>query len=614
MSTSTVYDVKVRYTLDDRTSKGLGGIASAADRAAQKTFSLRGALTALGAGAAFAAGKRFLIDYNSEIDKMRIGMSTIISMQFKKPFEQARQEADALFMRFEELAKKSPSTTKDFIEMGNALAPVIAMLGGGTKQIEKFAQGGLLAALATGTRAEVAALDIKQMLMGTVSSKDFMAQQLLASRGLSSEDFNDMDAVKRANLVESILQDPALLRSADEFGASFAGAVSTFQDQLEIALGQVGKPLMTALTAEVSKWNTWIEKHPRTIGKIVSEVGDMISSSFEFIRSAAGWLVENRDTLMSIAKVFLVFKGASLATNVFAGFAQGAAGLVQQLKTAGATLAGTIAGNGTSGLTGAFRGLVGVLSGAGGVIPVFATLATAAYQLWRTFTDFNNDVDAKNRRMDFAEALGVAGNATTRLRELDKLFTSKPGQASPAEKLDKDVRERLSTERSKLRAQLADPAVMGPILRAVSEAREKHGFRGFDDMSRDSFSQLVKQGISAGEFRMLFADNADAKQLISELHDTYKAFASMDAMTRFDVFRAAFPEQFKDQLKSELPTQAELSSWMPQSPEKADVKVTIHKIEVASEDPDRFVHGLVKVAEKGLKNPTQAASAIAGGF
>lgn len=611
---STVYDVKVRYSLDDRTSRGLGGIASAADKASQKTFALRGALGALGAGAAFAAGKRFLIDYNNDIDKMRIGMSTIISMQFKKPFEQARMEADKLFSRFQELAKKSPSTTKDFIQMGNALAPVVAMLGGGTDKIEKLAQGALLAGLATGTQADVAANDVKAMLLGQVEKPDKMANQLLASRGMQAKDFNAMEAVERAQLVESILQDPALLRSADEFGKSFAGTVSTFQDQLEIALGQVGLPLMTALTAEVSKWNSWIEKHPRTIGKIVSEVGGMIKSSFEFARSAAGWLLEHRDTLLAVAKTFLVFKGASMATNIFSQFAQGASGLVEKLKTAGGTLAGVMSGTGAGGLAGAFRGLVGLLSGAGGVIPVFATLATAAYQLWRTFADINNDAESKGRRMEFTEALGMAGSSTTRLRELDKLFASKPGQASPADKMDTEVRQRLETERSKLRGQLADPAVMGPILRAVSDAREKHGFGGLGTMSDDTLSKVLGRGISSDEFGKLFADNPEAKQLVSELNDTYRAFGQMGAVERRRAFMSAFPEQFPDQTKSELPTQGDLSAWMPQAPSKADVKVTIHKIEVASEDPDRFVHGLVAVAEKGLKNPTQAASTIAGGF
>jgi hypothetical protein len=614
VSTSTVYDVKVRYALDDRASRGMGNIASAADRAAQKTFSLKGAMAALGAGAAFAVGKKFLIDYNNEIDKMRIGMSTIISMQFKKPFEEARTEADKLFLRFQELAKKSPSTTKDFIQMGSALAPVVAMLGGGTDKIEKFAQGALLAAMATGTQADVAANDVKGMLLGQVEKPDKMANQLLASRGLNSKDFNAMSAMERARIVESILQDPALLRSAEEFGKSFAGTVSTFQDQLEIALGQVGKPLMSALTVEVSKWNAWIEKHPRTLQRIASELGSMLTSSFEYARSAAGWLVENQDTLMAVAKTFLVFKGASLATNVFSQFAQGAAGLVEKLKTAGSTVAAAVAGGGSGGLVGAFRGLVGLLSGAGGVIPVFATLAGAAWQLFRTFTDINDDAAGRGRRMDFREALGVAGDATTRLRELDKLFASKPGQAKPIDKMDADIRDRLTTERAKLRAQLADPAVMGPILRAVSEAREKHGFGGFAGMSREHFDQVVSKGISAGEFGKLFADNAEARQLTSELHDTYRAFASMDALTRNSVFRAAFPEQFPDQPKSELPTQQDLSSWMPQAPDKADVKVTIHKIEVASEDPDRFVHGLVRAATQGLKNPTQAASTIPGGF
>lgn len=61
------------------------------------------------------------------------------------------------------------------------------------------------------------------------------------------------------------------------------------------------------------------------------------------------------------------------------------------------------------------------------------------------------------------------------------------------------------------------------------------------------------------------------------------------------------------------PEVQDMSKWI-NPPGKSDVNVTIQKIEVASDDPDRFVHGVVSAAEQIANNPTQAQSVIVGGF
>lgn len=50
------------------------------------------------------------------------------------------------------------------------------------------------------------------------------------------------------------------------------------------------------------------------------------------------------------------------------------------------------------------------------------------------------------------------------------------------------------------------------------------------------------------------------------------------------------------------------------SPEHHKVNVNIHKIEVASPDPDRFVFGMVRSFKQVVANPVTAASTIRGGF
>lgn len=616
MSASTIYDVKVRYTLDDKAGKGAKALAGEMDRAGKSASTLSGALAGIGLAGAFMAGKKLLIDFNSEIDQMKIGMTTIINMQLKKPWEEASKAADGLFVKFQELAKKSPATTKDFMTMAAAITPVITSLGGGIDKIEKLTQGAVLAGIATGTRADVAALDIKQMLMGTVTERDMMAQQLISSTGMTKEAFNDLDAAARGSMVENLLQSPSLLKAADEFGASFAGQVAAFTDQLQIGLGVVGKPLMAAMGQEVKKWNDWIEKHPRTIARISKEIGTFLKDSFEFISKSVGWLVEHRDTIMAIGKTFLVFKGASLATGLIGDAAKGIGGFVESLKKGGNSITNLFSsGLGGGGITGGFNALSKALTGIGGAVPALALLATAAGELWGIFTQHNNDEKAKSLRMSFDEALGETGTSARRLGEIEKMFAPKyvngvaSSEAEALKKSDFEKYTRLITEKQTLENKFKDPALLGAFIRGMDEARKKAGMHGLKDMSYQDFIEHGKTGLSFSMFEKLYADSADAKDILSNLNETLQRFGMIDKATKWDAFRLAFPDQFPGYKPDAAKT--ELSNWKdPGAGEKTDVKVTIHRIEVASDDPDRFVFGMVNAFSKMAKNPTQAASAI----
>jgi hypothetical protein len=57
----------------------------------------------------------------------------------------------------------------------------------------------------------------------------------------------------------------------------------------------------------------------------------------------------------------------------------------------------------------------------------------------------------------------------------------------------------------------------------------------------------------------------------------------------------------------ELPPTDPLKTGAAKDPPK--VNVNIQRVEVASDDPDRFVRGLVDIADKALNRPTQALSA-----
>lgn len=593
--------------MDDRASNGARSIASACDKAAGSAFSLKGALAAIGGAVALNKAKSLLIDFNSEIDQMKIGLSTVMQMQLHMPFAKANKEADKLFNTFQELAKKSPATTKDFMEMANAIAPAVAMAGGGPDKLAKFAQGGVIASLALGERADVAALDIKQMLMGTVSVKDRLAQQLLASKGMDHLEFNQKSGAERAALVEELFSQDALKTAADQFGESFKGQTAAIQDNLQIALGQVGKPLMSALTDEVRKWNDWLTKHPKLIAETVSELGGMIKDAFGFVKSVMGWLVENRDILFTIGKTFLVFKGVQMGANLIKSFKDGISNMVGTMKDAASNLKSAFSGSsGDSGALGGLGRLGKALSAAGPVmlgLTAFSGALEIATHYLRDYVE--DDRKARNAQTSLHEATQDIPAMMARRKDLRDALSGKGMLGGLAS--NDEMRSRFQTELQALEGKLFDPVKMGEVLRKISDESKAHGGSGFENLSLADMNHAE---------RMLptMFDSQDAKksaEITREVMSVLELFKNQTLDARREILKQAFPEQWgQSMIKPEGP--APDAGWKAGS--TRDINVNITKIEVASEDPDRFVFGIARLAENAAKHPTASQHATPGGM
>lgn len=596
---STVYDVKVKYSLDDKASSGVKNIASNTDKAAQSAFSLKSALAAVGGVALLSKGKEYLIDFNSEIEQMKIGMTAIMQMQLHMPFKKASDEADKLFKTFQELSKKSPATTKDFMEMAAAIAPAVANAGGGPDKLAKLTQGGVIASLAMGQRADVVGRDITQMLMGKVGVKDTLPMQLLGSKGIDHTDFNAKGGKERAKIVEDLLaNNQAFKDAADRMGESFAGQTSTFKDTLQITLGEVGLPLMQQMTAEVKQWNTWIEKHPKQIKEWATSFSNGLKSGFEFLKSVAGFFVEHKELLMGLAKTFVMFKGAQLAGNVFSSFTQGVKGLADSLKNGISALS---SGGGLKGITGALGGFTGIASGiATKVIPVLGLFA-GAIKLATYALDTHRESDRKAREaaMDINEAIGDYPDLKDRR---EKLLKGGVGDAG-----------RNATELANLEKTMFSPEHLGLALRKISDASEKHGGRSIKDMStadimKSSFANSLP---NLYDYKKTKAENEEIyKKSIQVLELVQKTGVIDNGMQLDKILKYAFPEQYGMPTPEETP--APSSDWG--GVDKANVNVTIQTVEVASEDPDRFVFGLVNIADNAIKHRTQSQHSTPGGF
>lgn len=613
MANSTIYDIRLKYTADDSATRKVNALAGATERASRSAFDLNRLLMGIGVGSAFFAGKRLLIDYNNQIQKMKIGMGTVISMQMKKPFTEARREADILVSRLQQVAKKSPATTENFVQMANQIAPMVAMMGGGIDKIEKLATGGMTAALATGTRQDIAGLDIKQMLAGTVTQRDMLANQLIAAKGMSQDDFNKMSAVDRAKFTESALEDPALKKAADEFGESFAGVTSTFKDQMQIAFGEVGLPLMKDITKEVKTWNVWIEKNPAKIADFGRKLTATLHKGFEFVKSVADFFVKNSDTLITIAKSFLIFKGGQIVGASLNAITTGLNTFGKGLLDARAGLLTLIGRGGESG-GGLVKGFMGLMGALGPVTIALGALAGVAYGLFKVFGAGKEQEERANRSEHISQFINDRDSMIKRRRQLE---TEIRDMGLPGMIGDSALQKRKQDELDAIRKQLENTYEMkgrDPVLRgaAVDDAKLLRSLRDDSPFMKN----VIREDLSGFDKQLLIntqnnAGGFDAQQtghLIEVLEDIF----TRQKFHTDSLYKLAHPEIYPDELDSSMPG----TEWRdPQTnPGKPEVNITIQKIEVASEDPDRFVHGLTKAVDSISKNPTQAKTVLAGGF
>jgi len=605
MGNETVYSVKVKYQLDaNQATSSLKGMAHQAEKTEGSVFSLRHAVEALALHKVFELGKEALIDFNSEMESLKIGMSTVMEMNLHLPFQKARFEADKLFETFQQLAKKSPVTTADFMHMASAIAAPVAMAGGGPDKLAKITQGAIIAGLAYGKDSQTTSMAIEEMLGGKVRKTNPMAMSLIASSGKDAQSFNAMSSQARAKSVEEILSAPALKRAADRFGESFKGQTSTLKDNLQIALGEVGKPLMEAMTAEVSKWNNWIEKHPKMIAEVGQKLASMIKGAFEFVKDAGAWLVDNKETLFQIGKMFLLFKGAQIGTGLIKTFAEGLSSLGKNAKEAGTTLIGAFTGGG--GITGAFGSVIGILKGAGGLIPALG-LFIGGLELAAHFLSTHNEEDkkAKAAKTSIHEAVGDFPAMMERSKFLKETLAGK-GQYGAMASQSPEMKERYATELESINGKMFDSEKMGEALKKISEASESNGGSSFKNLS------LADMNHAERYMPNLYAhgEATDNKKVAEEMLSTLTMFEHLTVDARREALKYAFPEQWGTPT-SQKPAAPD-SGWT--GGEKPQVNVTIQRIEVASEDPDRFVFGLAKVAEQAVKHKTQSSHTIPGGF
>lgn len=545
MAEGVEYRVSTVYDARDNASRSLREIGSSARDATKHTIglvdSLKTVAAAVGAYAGFGKMKSLLVDYNNELEQSKTIIAGMLTLYTGQDIDKTWDRAAISVERFQQMAAKSSLTTKDLVETAQGLTRPLIQVGVKMDEIEKITFGVANAAKAFGMAGSVVSMDIEQAIRGGVGERDRFMKSMLAQKGieLSAKEFNSKGQDERIKLLQKALTSPAISAMAEKQSGTMTGQLSTLEDNVQIAFGKIGLPLVRAITTEVKGWNEWIEANGgrleqmgksfssalifgfKTVKQVVSDIWPVMQSFGGVLKDLIVFAANHKDTLIGLAKSLIVLKVGEKIGGMARGMAGGVGGLFGGIGGSWGSMKDGFEGlkNGTGGLKDAFGNLGSVLTGAGGLIGAFAKLATLGYTLGGFLLRDNEEEKQQNAR---AKAQVLAVDEFTRQRDeikrIQKSFsnlgfdpTDKNTQLNN-QSLKDDV-ERLRELEANVYKTQAKLFEEGKAIGAVRETTDKSGVRQME---------LLNVGIngsnaSSSNFRSVFKSHSELMAALTEV-------------------------------------------------------------------------------------------------
>lgn len=580
MSASTTYDVRLRYMLDNQAGNGLRGIEGGARAAAQSTGLLASNIARLGGAVAGAFGlnqaRKALVDYNSSMEQAKITAAGLLQLNIGGSWTDNMSRATEVVSRLQQEAKTSVGTTADMVQMFSMLAQPLSQAGAGMDDFVNLTKASVVASRAMGIAADVAARDVDQAIRGQFHSVDQFSSKILGPLGYIGEagraKFNALTQQDRLGTVRKALNQPAIAQMAQAQGDSFAGVLSTFEDNLQIAFGKVGLPLFKQITAEVQRWNQWIDTNGAAIAAFGRNLGDSLVTAFGYLKGVAGFFVEHKDTLLTIAKVWAGLKLTGMA---------------------GGAIGGVVGG--FNGLGASFGGLAGTLDGPTGMIGGFAKLAA-------------NSLTAATNLASVAAASVALGALIG--QKAGEWYTDRQVAQRSAEIVGPNaLRNYQSLASGRLSAY--DLARFSPELAKEKEKRQDlllktlktSGLASTSGVNTETFAAMLGQDRG---LRSQYAQALDVHTMLrTAAGQSYAGSLSDDPEQLAAAVAKAFDPIIKEAVDRATKPVPPIDT-KKQDAKAPKVNVTIQRIEVASDDPDRFLFNLEQAVAKVARNPGQA--------
>lgn len=292
---------------------------------------LQAAVTGI-AGAAYNAlvglGK-MAIGVNADAEATQMKLATIVAMNLKLPFDEAKASAQELFEGLREDAARTPSDTQELVNFATEISNAYLGAGKSVQQLRQFTTQAVVAAKTLGMSG-TAGLDIQQAISGQIGLKDRFAVAMIKQLGMTVEQFKSKTMKERVDLLEKSFNSPAINAAMKEFETNWAGVTSTLEDNFKLIVGEAGKPLFNLLK-EILLWvGTWVQKNKDKIVKIflslwkaLTLVVGILRSFVEILAALLGWFFK----FDSVIGVIIRSIGLLTAAVVLFGGASMAAGL-----------------------------------------------------------------------------------------------------------------------------------------------------------------------------------------------------------------------------------------------------------------------------------------------
>lgn len=556
---TTEYAVNLRYQMQNQAvlsgARAMGGALQQAHTQSQAFGMSLGRIGAmLAGGVGLYQAKKSLIDFNSGMEQAQITMAGMMAQAGKGDFVGNMKEASELVKQMQLDARASVGTTEDFVQMATSIVQPLMMAKGSMQDLRDMTRQTVIASRSMGIGADVASRDVGQALMGRYNTVDPFLSRILPAIGYAGEEgrakWRTLKESERLSELRRALGSKGIMDMGKAQETSFSGAASTLKDNIQMTLGKVGMPLFKAVTEELNKWNKWLDNNQGKIHQMAKEIGGDLLSGAKMFLSASKFAAEHWKQLLGTA---LALKSAGVLASF--GGAAGAAGAARAAAGAGAL---------------PFAGKMAAVT----------LVASAVYIGATAIADWIND-----RQTQDLNRQSVVGDATM-------------------------VAVNRAIEKSGLAETEAQRAEQGRILRQLMASVGGEGsYKTFLTERLNRMTQAERNAYEASAGLKPWKGGMGTDYESSIIHHSAESIA--DAFMKRINYLTPSDWIAKGGMMQDVEKAWRMPGFvdMPKAP-KLQQNITIHRIEVASDDPDRMAIGFTDWLANIARNPANAKHAL----
>ena len=232
----------------------------------------------------FTGLSRSAIKYTSDLEKTKIGLTSVLSAVNNVPWETGQNQANKAFETLKDMSVTSPAGPQEMFNIFQGIVGPLRNAGTEMERVYAMTNDTVLAASALGVDFEQAQRDISLMARGA-AGMDVKLFSLLRSTGAIKEDTaawnKNLTAEERVQKLEVALK--KFSASGSAFGKSWAGLTSTFGGLVKEMQRAAFTPVMRAMQEALSKVNKYLTENKVAIEALMNSYGNKMAT---WMRSA----------------------------------------------------------------------------------------------------------------------------------------------------------------------------------------------------------------------------------------------------------------------------------------------------------------------------------------